>query len=323
MDGPDAPLCSVVIPTLNAGPQFAETLAAVRSQRDVGAIDLLVLDSQSGDATVALARQAQARVRTIVRSTFEHGHTRNVGAALARGRFVAFLTQDAQPADERWLAPLVESLERERAVGAYGRVLPRPGCSPLVERCVRDDLVFSTQRLVKRIAPEQLARLSPFERRVFFHFNNVSSCVRRDFFAHCPFPSIAFGEDLAWGERVLTRGETIVYEPDSRVLHSHESDLREDHARHAADAVLMRTLFGVRNRDGWRDCLPAWRAEVRRDFEYVAAAPLPWSEKLRHLLYSPLLRAAQIHGQWAGTHAPLVAPPRHPEALPRVEQVGG
>ncbi len=313
------PLCSVVIPTLNGGPSFAETLAAVRAQAGVGAVDLLVIDSESSDGTTARAEAAGARVRRIARATFNHGHTRNLGAALARGRFVAFLTQDALPANDHWLAALVESMEAERAIGGYSRVLPRPGCSPLVERCVKGDLVYSPERQVKRLAVAELARLAPFERRIFFHFNNVASCVRRDFFAHAPFPELPFGEDLAWGERVLSAGEAIVYEPRSVVLHSHASSLREDHLRHRADALLMRTLFGIRNRDGWHDCFPAWRAEVRRDFSYVLASRATWPRKLGALLYSPLLRAAQLAGQLAGSRAALHTPPSYPNSLPGVE----
>jgi rhamnosyltransferase len=292
----------------------------VRAQREVGEVDLVVLDSESRDGTAEFARAAGARVRRVLRAAFDHGHTRNAGAALARGRFVAFLTQDALPADEHWLVALVDALETESAVGAYGRVLPRPGCSPLVERSVKADLVFSPRREVKRLGPEGLAALAPFARRVRCHFNNVSSCVRRAFFARVPFPVIPFGEDLAWGARVLSMGEAIVYEPRSRVLHSHESGIGEDHARHRADARLMKTLFGIRNRDGWRDGLAGWRLEVRRDLAHVAAAPLPWLEKLKHFACSPFLRAAQITGQLAGTRAPALAPPWFPDALPGMER---
>jgi rhamnosyltransferase len=262
-------------------------------------------------------------VRRIARATFNHGHTRNMGAALARGRFVAFLTQDALPADARWLAALVEAIEREAAAGAYSRVVPRPGCSPLVDRHVRDDLVYSRERRVKRATRDELQRLSPMERRILFHFNNVASCVRRDFLARSPFPALEFGEDLAWGERVLRAGEALVYEPDSVVIHSHESALRRDFARHRADARLMRQLFGMRIRDGWRDAFAKWIDEIGRDWTFVRATPLPWREKLVHLAYGPWLRAAQIAGQVAGTRAPAAAVGIDPEALPRVEQPPG
>jgi len=314
-----APLASVVIPTLDAGPEFAHTLAAVRAQAGVGEVELIVLDSESRDRTVELARNAGARVRRIVRATFNHGHTRNVGAALARGRFVAFLTQDALPANERWLAALVEAQEREAAAGAYSRVVPRPRCSPLVDRQVRDDLVYSRARQVKRATAAEIARLAPLDRRILFHFNNVASCVRRDAFERAPFPVIDFGEDLAWGERVVRAGGTLVYEPESVVIHSHASSLAADRARHVADARLMRRLFDLHVCGGLREGFTKWRREVGRDLRFVAATSRPWREKLANWAYSPLLRAAQVAGQIEGTRAPRSGTLIHPDRLPPVE----
>jgi rhamnosyltransferase len=313
------PQVSVVIPTLNAGPMFAETLAALRRQQGCGAVDLLVVDSESSDGTVELARSMGARVRRVLRVTFNHGVTRNLGAALARGDLIAFLTQDALPANEVWLQRLCEAMNDPEVAGVYSRIVPRPGCSPLVQRSVQNDLVFSRKRLVKRTDRETLAAMDPFQRRVFVHFNNVASMVRRSSFERIPFPEVPFGEDLAWGERVLAAGKALVFEPTSEVIHSHESELREDFLRHRCDARLMRMLFGFRNRDGWRDCWPALWQEVRKDYDFLWRFEPRFARRLRYLAFSPLLRAAQIAGQWAGSYAALGPGPRFATALPGVE----
>jgi len=311
---------SVVIPVRNAGPSFAATLGGVRSQAGVGAVDLVVLDSESGDQTVPLARAAGARVRRVNRHTFNHGATRNLGAALARGEFIAFLTQDAEPVDGDWLAALVSSIREHRAAGAYSRVLPRPGCSPLVERCVRADLVHSPERQVKRISAEDYDALAPFDQRVYCHFNNVSSMVWRPLFEKMPFPEFPFGEDLAWGAAMLRAGQTLVYEPRSRVYHSHESRLLGDFRRHREDAQLMKTLFGIRNRDSWRDSLAAVVREVALDWRWLFRQRGPLPSTLGLALYSPCLRAAQIAGQLAGSRLAVQAPPRFAGELPGVER---
>ncbi len=309
---------SVVIPTWNAGPLFQRTLDKIREQRDCGEVDLVVVDSQSSDGTVAMAQEAGARVRTVLRATFNHGLTRNLGAALAKGQAVAFLTQDAEPANDRWLANLREGLEGERVAGVYARVLPRPDCSPLVERSVRNDLVHSPHRLLKPGEPERIEAMSPFERRVFFHFNNVSSMVRREVLNEIPFPDIPFGEDLAWGGAVLRAGWNLLYEPRAVIIHSHESRLWEDFSRHRSDAVLMRTLFGFRNRDGLHDSLPAWIREVRADSRFLKNRGLGRSAWLKWITYSCLLRGFQIAGQLAGSYRPVVVP-RFDASLPVVE----
>ena len=55
------------------------------------------------DGSVALARASGARVLEIAPERFSHGGTRNLLVEQAGGAHVALLTQDAVPADERWL----------------------------------------------------------------------------------------------------------------------------------------------------------------------------------------------------------------------------
>ena len=69
---------TVAIPTLNAGPAFAETLAAVRAQRMDREFQVLICDSGSSDETLAIARAHDAQVVEIPRETFSHGGTRNL-----------------------------------------------------------------------------------------------------------------------------------------------------------------------------------------------------------------------------------------------------
>ena len=103
------------------------------------------------------------------------------------------------------------------------------------------------------------------------------------------------------------------------MIHSHESSLAADRARHAADARLVRRLVDLRVCDGLREGFVKWRREVARDARFVAATSLPWREKLANWAYSPLLRAAQIAGQIEGTRAPRSGTLIQPDRLPPVE----
>ena len=145
------------------------------------------------------------------------------------------------------------------------------------------------------------------EKRVNGHFNNVASCVRRSVFAQVSFPRIDFGEDLAWGVRMLELGHAIVYQPASVVVHSHATHLAEDYRRHRADAVLMHRLFGFRNRPNLKSAVLAYLGEVRKDLHYVACVDC--HHRLHYALLSPILRAVQIAGQCAGSRGDRPAPP--------------
>ena len=120
---------SVAIPVLNGGVMLEGVLAALARQT-VGH-ELIVCDSGSTDGSVQLARANGAQVLEIPTAHFSHGGTRNLLMERASGQRVAFLTHDAEPADERWLERLLARPRARPRRGDRVRALPasarRPG----------------------------------------------------------------------------------------------------------------------------------------------------------------------------------------------------
>jgi rhamnosyltransferase len=125
---------SVAIPVRNGARELPAVLQAVRSQSVAGDVEIVVVDSGSTDGSVELCEQAGARVERIAPEAFSHGGTRNRLMQLARGERVVFLTQDAVPADDRWLAGLMSGFAGEDVALVCGPYLPRPDASPMVKR---------------------------------------------------------------------------------------------------------------------------------------------------------------------------------------------
>ena len=90
-------------PGRNGGALLGEVLAAVRAQ--TVAAELVVADIVV-DRRVGRAR-ALVRREVLPVERFSHGGTRNLLMERTRGEHVAFLTQDALPAAERWLEALL------------------------------------------------------------------------------------------------------------------------------------------------------------------------------------------------------------------------
>src|SRR3954452_7338921 len=102
---------TVAVPVLNGARYLDEVLGAVRAQVVARDVELLVWDSGSTDGSVEIAARHGARIHEIPKSEFSHGGTRNRMAAMATGEHVAFITQDATPAGDHWLAALLEGFQ--------------------------------------------------------------------------------------------------------------------------------------------------------------------------------------------------------------------
>jgi glycosyltransferase involved in cell wall biosynthesis len=88
-----SPLVSVIIPTYNRAVLLQEAIASVLAQ-SYAALELIVVDDGSTDATAASLRSV--RPLRLVRQdhTGMPGQARNAGARVARGAYLAFLDSD-------------------------------------------------------------------------------------------------------------------------------------------------------------------------------------------------------------------------------------
>jgi glycosyltransferase involved in cell wall biosynthesis len=86
-------LFSAIIPTFNRSVLLAETLATVFAQRFVD-FEVIIADDGSTDDTAAMLAQYGDRLRVVRQSNRGPGAARNLAAASARGRYLAFLDSD-------------------------------------------------------------------------------------------------------------------------------------------------------------------------------------------------------------------------------------
>lgn len=219
----DAPQVSVFLPTLNAGPEFRENVARIRAQELDRPFEVLAIDSGSTDGTVEVLQEAGIRFEGIDRADFDHGLTRNRGIEMARGEVVALITQDARPQGTDWLQRLVDRFDAPEVAGVFSRQIVRPDADPLTRMRMDGWVGSSHGGFEHRIpSPEAFQALDPYARSALVVFDNVSSAVRREVALEVPFRKRIFGEDVDWALRVLLAGHTLVYEPRSAVVHSHD-----------------------------------------------------------------------------------------------------
>jgi len=295
---------TVAIPTLDAGPGFAEVLAAVRAQRLTGGqrLELLICDSGSRDQTPAIARAHDAQVLEIGRRDFSHGGTRNLLMERAGGAHVAFLTQDAVPSDGDWLAGLLAGFAIAPDAGlVFGPYRPREDASLSVAR----ELVQWFQSLspngdprIERLEPERRDALAPrdFLGALGF-FTDANGCVARAAWERVPFRQVAYAEDHLLAQDMLRAGYAKVYVPGAAVIHSHEYTSSEWLRRSFDEARAVQQIYGEVPGATPREALLRVRGGVAADYRWAQSR----SDSRRHVVET-VARSGVHHGaRVAGT----------------------
>jgi rhamnosyltransferase len=249
---------SVAIPTLDAGGALEAVLAAVRGQTVEA--ELVVLDSSSTDGTREVAERFGAAVHVIAGEQFGHGRSRNRLMELAAGDRVAFLTQDAEPADERWLERLLEP-DVALSCGPYR---PRPGASRSLRREYADWFEARPRVYTAADLPDP-----PMPGPVTFA-SSANLCLSRAAWREVPFRDVPYAEDQQLALDLLRAGHAKAWVPDAAVLHSHDYGPVEQLRRSFDEARALHDVYGWTTATSPRAVAGTIRAEVRKDRAFEA-----------------------------------------------------
>lgn len=293
---------SIVIPTKNGGAIFEEVLWGIRGQKFGGEVELVVVDSGSTDGTVNKAAEYGARVLEIPPKEFNHGATRNYGIGNSKGDFIVLMTQDAVPADERWLENLVDTFDNdERIAGVYARQIPRQDADVLTKRNLNDWVtgrsVYSVQEIKDR---ESFEKMEPKQRYLACVFDNVCSAIRRKAWKEVPFRRNDFGEDIEWAKRALLAGWKIAYQPNSAVVHSHNRSVAYEYGRTYMCHRKLYELFELQTVPSRAELLKIIYRTVKADLRYIGENKRSVTEMIKMSLKVPLLVSASFLAQYRG-----------------------
>lgn len=206
---------SIIIRCYNEAAFIGKTLDMVFSQNGFAG-EVLVIDSESTDATREIAIRHPVRLFSVPKSGFSYGAALNLGARLARGRIIVNLSAHAVPAHREWLSSIIAPLADETIAGVYGRELPIEGWSGH----------FESKLLNDAFGPKPARSLdNPF-------FSNANAAMPRKLVIDLPFDEYAgWGEDALWAREMQRRGLAIAYQPDAAVHHSHNTAMADNFAR--------------------------------------------------------------------------------------------
>jgi rhamnosyltransferase len=245
---------------------------------------------------------------------FGHGRTRNLLMERARGSHVAFLTQDALPADEQWLRRLLGGFSLAPDVGlTFGPYRPRADASPMVARELTDWFQsFSPTgepRVDRRGEGERdLAARSMLGPRGFF--TDANGCVERAAWQRAPFRDIAYAEDHVLAHDMLRAGFAKVFLPDAAVIHSHEYTDWGWLRRSFDEARALREIYGWREPLCTRIALLNLWGRVGADRRWMKghSGPVTAAQSGRLLARSTRHHLARMTGAALGARADRLPP---------------
>jgi rhamnosyltransferase len=214
------PTVSIIIRTKNEERWISSCLFAV-FQQEYKDFEVIIVDNQSTDRTLAKARQFDVKIVTI--DEFKPGEAINLGIENSTGKYISCLSGHCIPTNRQWLQNLVANISPKNIAGVYGRQEPLSFSSDLDKRDLL--IAFGLDRKIQKNDP-------------FFH--NANSLFKRELWEKFPFDDqLTNIEDRVWASKILRAGYSIIYEPSASVFHHHgiHQNLDRDRCRNIVNIL--------------------------------------------------------------------------------------
>lgn len=223
-------MIDVIIPTYKPGKELWSLIDKLNNQTvSVDHIILMNTEKSYYDALLSedkgTAGHEKLEVHHIVKSEFDHGATRNAGIGYSKADIVILMTQDAMPADEKFVEKLTAPLSDKMVAACYARQLATKD-STIVEQVTRE-FNYPDSDLVKSEADTERLGIKTY------FCSNVSCAYNREVFDKLGgfIDHTIFNEDMIYAAKVIKNGYKIAYASEARVYHSHNYSAAEQFHR--------------------------------------------------------------------------------------------
>jgi rhamnosyltransferase len=183
---------------------IGHVIDVLQAQTIADAIQIVVIDSGSRDATVAEVRRRGIEPMQIRPEDFTYGRALNLAAAEAGAPVCVSISAHALPTDEGWAERVVAAFDDDRVACAFGQRVT-PDLRPLREAVFQD---------------AAQADATPF-----WGYSNSAGAFRRDLWQQRPFrEELPASEDLEWALHWQRQGWLVRLDPALVVQHSHDDE---------------------------------------------------------------------------------------------------
>nr|WP_288305819.1 glycosyltransferase [uncultured Romboutsia sp.] len=202
---------SIVIRTYNEEKNIRQVLESI-NQQSYNNYEIIIVDSESTDNTVMIAKEYGAKIIHIKKKDFNYSYSSNIGVSNSIGEVVCFLSGHSVPLRNDYLAILNNVFQDDQVGGCYGDVLALKDGS-LTEKMFNFlgylKNKFKGQIVEKEIHPGILS------------CSNAS--IRKEIWNNHQFVEQLGdgGEDVEMAYYILKNNKKIIFCPNLIVRHSH------------------------------------------------------------------------------------------------------
>jgi len=273
-------MVSIIIRTYNEEKWIGECLRNVFSQKFNNNLECIIIDSDSTDRTVEIAKQFDVKIFNLPKDAFSFGKGINYGIEKSSGEYIVILSAHAIPLNKNWLYKLIRNFNDKKVAGVYGRQIPLPDCNPVDARDI-----LKCYGLEKKIQTTE------------FFFSNANAAIRRSVWKEVPFDEkVPAAEDQLWAKEVITRGFKIIYEPEAIVMHSHNETLEQRYIRALREGIGLSKLR--KGKIKFRRVILSTAYNTLLDWIFI----IKNRYKPKWFLYSPIQRFIMAYGYYKGSN---------------------
>ena len=193
---------SIIIRALNEEAYLANCLEAILTQ--TVSAEIILVDSQSTDATVDIAESYGCKIISITRDEFTFGRALNLGVAEVESDYIVSISAHCVPQHKHWLEDLLLPLQSDNYSMSFGSHRADP---------------FARTSEVAYF----MSKFSGVSRKVIFpRMNNGNAAFKRSLWLDRPFNEFLVAqEDMDFCDYHLNSGHNLYYCNDALVTHYH------------------------------------------------------------------------------------------------------
>jgi len=217
---------SIVIRCFNEEQHIGKLLSGI-CQQTISAVEIIIVDSGSTDATLAIASRYPVKIIHIKPADFTFGRALNIGCEAASGEVIVIASAHVYPVYNDWLDKLSSFFSDPKVALVYGKQ--------------RGNNVskYSELRIFQKWFPDGP---SGFQSHPFC--NNANTAIRRNVWENVRYDENLTGlEDLGWAKRILADGYRMAYSAEAEIIHVHDEPLSRIFNRYRREAIAMKAIF--------------------------------------------------------------------------------